>query len=1148
MKRRSTRRNPPKIDEGAGKSKVITFFLRHMQRHKDPRRALSEARAAVLPNFYPEIIEKLLATPAYRWAVVGDPFPGHLRTQRRTQFMLCDENREFTWSAIVLTRYDARLRSFVKLRVEYEKFYLTGNFEAASKVLSEVRVQFGQSVWLISSEIQLLSMWKGLAAQKAYLERILEDAQTATRYAWLAYYNSIRAEENVTLSGVRDIISGINNSGGLRDYATYHLNPYDLSEVENPIGILALEEQSPIIDRLHAHTIVAALSIAKHGSAPKYIVDGLQMLQGICDPTITNLLESTQPRLYGQSKPDWTPFDLYTRGDYFELLRRADFQPELRARARLYAEFLEPPLVDTPAKKIEQVMAEMLSVTEGFVRAKQTLQKLALVCPNWPLALELADFIEGFGIDETEPSPRAYLAALAGGASNPRNALVLDRNQGGAEFRRALRSLSPGSICLDLKHVVVEPWTPEETPEQNSRPVMPTYRQQARQGNSLQLCGRFEEASEVFKRATQHGPQFARMNARLGMFRATLSAGDVRSATIMAVDHFLDKPGVFRLYPLDYLSEAALKYGADREISMSVAVLLHTASRHGKRRAQWERGLSDVYENVLTLEGVKRATELRVDSAQITALFLYFLRYICVPRVMEDSIEFKSVDDIESDRITILRRLMELDPDCVGAYSEEIRSITRDRDACRLLATVEANMVYADEDGLFISIEETLKSSLERYRTLLLSPELDYQAEHISKLVAVLIDKAGGVEAKDLMLINSARDGVLESMVLNFIHAFALDPAHGLNTHLSTTIRHGVLEGRIKTAFSEEDLLASPNGINSWTLPASWSRLAGGERRIIDQISSHLGRFTSKVDELVALFRDELIQVRRVDSFRRGLYVFLDTDRAIARLRELIGPNTDHFELARVLFDACWEMVDASHVEIQSQIELKLRDGLDNATDRLLQSLDGEEFRRIGLVDSVLRARTIMQAKVNEISTWFTRSARGGQAPFELDSAVRVAGMQIENCYGKRVLNFSVEIEQGRSLGGKYLNGFVEVLFLLFQNVVRHSVLEGQLVEVICKIRSAAQDIEIRVSHRIPDGWDLAIIENEIKRALEKHQGSAYLQLAPQERGSGLSKLKRIITHELRTTFTLEISITGDRYFEAAVQLLASDLYAPISS
>lgn len=1109
----------PRHPANLSRSKIISFFMRLMERQQDRRSAMNDARAATDPKYYGEIIQRLIANPQYKWALVGHPFPAtpeHI--QRKIKLGRCDPDREFTWSANVLKLYEEELRDFVVLRTRYENEFLHGNYPQASDTLEQIQTSHGYSHWLVSSRIQLLATSEGLQAQKKYLEELLEK-NISPIFGWISYYCSLRSEENYSLGSILEVTSGTRNNPPLFDYVTYHLNPYHILDVDDPVNIISWEEMHPVIDRLHAHVVAAKLTLSRD-SKTDCVLKSLEMLTNICDPAIERLIRVARE----ESNQEATNiYDDYLSGDYNKVLSSNITSAELRALSLLQSSITAEDSASIISQAV-RCMSEMLLPREGYLRAKQQLQKIALLCGHLPLTTEIASFIARtlptLPVSDDFSAIEKY-ATLSYGRGryclptstrflNKYNLEISESTAGTAPTQKLIRALREGNeelLCSAL-----------------SQDIRDYY------AGCIKLShGNAVEAEIRFRAAANSPIEYVRSIADIGIFESLRAKGDLAAAVKLAVNTSLKTPDRFRLYPFETLASEIRDQSSDID-PILVAVLFHFASR---TNSTWDGELSDAYENTLNSRGVVRPSELDIDN--IDPVLLYFLRDICVPRIMEDSTEFASVDDVEAERILICQHLLSKDSDNIPQYADEIKTITREKNVSALLKHVEANMIYVDTSGVSTVVHDSLKESYERYQVLLASPDLGYQAEQINRMIKELVTKLGGKESWDIALTSSEKAGLFTEMREYFLETFATNPAYGLDTNLSTSIRHGVIEGHIRAPFVEEDLLAIRDGNENWKLPETWAeKLATAPPTELNELTKSFGRFAQRVEDTVHLYRDELIHIRRNDNKRQGLFFLQAQDDEIIKLAQSISVSTSYDEFLSYLFEHAWKLLDKSMVEIKSRIRRDLLGTLKSATEALVKSATSiQSARQTGLVDAIARAQTSMQAKVEEIANWFRRPTDVRNSPFDVELALLVAAQQIKNCYTGAPLDYDHKIDGNLRIEGAFLNGLVEVVFLFLQNAVRHSGFHEQKrnTPISIKVSEADGEIALEFKNSLAPTIDLCDRRAIASAALLKHSSDSAISMANSEGGSGLSKLKRILKFDIKRSYRLNLEVTDDRSF-----------------
>lgn len=655
----------------------------------------------------------------------------------------------------------------------------------------------------------------------------------------------------------------------------------------------------------------------------------------------------------------------------------------------------------------------------------------------------------------------------------------------------------------------------------------------------------YDVASLFYKEALDSEKPFVVNRGSAYLYRVLLASSKTSEALTVLVDHCLESASAYRLYPLEQLIEK-IKSNTNLSSTISFAILLNIAARNIS--SKWERDISDAYESIMQRYNCNRPSKLLDRAKEIGDLRLvYFLRHICIPRVFDDTIDFENVTEIDNERIAVCQRLIELDPTNKDEYATEIKAITREANIYQALKKVESSKIFVDEAGIRSAVEVTLKDAFERFQRLSRSPDLTYQVERISKLIGDLLSDNPTFDLKDLRLPASEREALFSNMVGEFTTQFAINPAYGLDTHLSTTIRHGSFEGHIRSPLAVQDLLVSKGDRDDdYALPKRWADVfESASSDEISEIKRALAKFTVRVQDQLSLYLRELLHIRGMDTHTKGLFNFLASSEELLDFMKTIGENTQYAEFVDRMFAFCWSSVERSLFNIRNELQRGMLPAIDSAVISLLGStshlsnLPGySQFR-----DAIINGRTNVQSAIETVSNWFRRPLDFAREPFEFDLALDVARKQITNCYVKTSMEPSIAVSISSKIAGRFLDGMVEILFILLQNIIRHSGYETSPRDV--KLQAIENDgsVSIQIGNGVADSVSISDLQVLACEAAGNYQRDTAMKLARQEGGSGLSKVWRIVEYDFAVKHSIALEVSEEsRRFEVTLKL--SDIIA----
>lgn len=1114
-------------------------FRRQLHSVKNLRAGLSLARMMVKPEQIPPIVHQLSRTPLYAQLLAPMTFPMSLRafTPKRRLEKTSTEG-ELMWCASVLSLYASKLSMFVKHRDDYYRAYLHADFVEAERLIDLIQESFGFSLWLLGNRLQLLQATKGLQAQKSFLEEFVSTEGINQFIAWITYFLSLRAEDNVSYSSFELETEDVLGKSWLRDYVLHHWLPSSFTSIEDAGRPISVEEPHPIIDRFETFVAMSLNYCVKYGAGnSRLLVTALEQIEGIGDTTTRRMLMVLRDG-YDQQGANVLQFaDVYTEGHYHEVIDSDCESLELVARAYALVG-RRPPLDEKPSlrNQIVALMYDVLSMSLDAPQSRQKLKKLALLCPAYSLTFQIAAFLErthdhviGGGTSDLD-----LATALSSSLDNPWSTSALDRICVGEPWLHQMLIAHPNSPAIKLRHALS---TADVTKLQLGEISLPQHRQAMYMGHIHFQKGDFTTAAASYLLATESTVDYISHTSKRYLFETYYANGQLYEAVQLAIDQILANPSAALSYPLEDLAKKYLNH-ADFRSSMDLAVLLHLATRYCN--AKLERDISNIYENILSAEGISRPSVLTDRAGQYNHdRLVYFLRYICVPRILDDTTCFDSVEEIDTERIAVCQALLRLDPQNVASYQAEIRAITRGSEVANLLSKMQTSKIYVDEAGVLESLEVNLKESLMRYRQLLSSPSLAYQTEKLSKRLSEMLNSKGHPEFKDLKLPASELEGLFNAILLEFVSEFALSPAYGLDTHVSTSIRHGAFEGHLRRPLAIENLLCIKQN-KEYILPATWRlKLPDLEGDNYDLLQKLLAKFTQRFEEIIHGYLKEKLQIRLVgDSV--AMFDFHSSPTEIQSLMDGVTPSTDLNDLEDRLLSHCWMLTTRSLDAIRADLLDYAATQIGIAFDALVRGVESkiEHASVTPLMDAIARSRTAFQIAIEDVAGWFQRPTDLSRDPFDIEVATHVALQQIANCYVKNPIEPIFDLSIKEKIDGRMLDGLCEILFVLLQNVILHSGLGEQRAKVFISAQRCGEALVLECKSYLAGDVSLAERRACAVDAMKKYQRDSALKMARKEGGSGLSKVWRIAEFDLRVQHGIELLVSEEREFVARLSLI----------
>jgi hypothetical protein len=1084
------------------------------------RLGLGNARTITDCFSFGKIVEEIKSVPLYLKLIAPTQFPSALAEMKKgipSIFML-ESHEELMWSGAVLSIFKEKLCDFMNAKEDFECAFLNSSFEKALNILKKIEEDFGQSIWLLKSKISTLQLLYGLKDQKDYLEEIVNTEFFSIHAALVAYHTSIRSEENVTSSEVENELAEY--PGDITFYFTYHLTPANLDRITDPSVVLCVEETQTIIDRLLAHIAMLQLYFASANFKKQHLDEIIRLSAWIPDKSIENIttVSGAQPARINDN--ELYMYEQYALGNYRNAPKLSGHMIELLSYERAHRSQCLDSENPSLYQEVISLMAKTVTYATGQVKIKNRLGKIAMISPSLALSTSISNFLENSNqtpaIDTC--TRKSSLALINGSISNPNIWRLLAKNQLVHEFSVFLTPEQNDFNSVRLFRFMEEDL--EEGTKHISELALPDYRLHTYIGHLAFKHGQYEVSEENYKLALASKTAYPQDRVRSYLFDSVFAQGKIEYAVQLAVEHCLRNRNVVELYPLEELSKAALGASALRS-EITTAILVHLTARHVHMK--WERKLSDIHENVLYKARVEKPSQLLDRSASFEPQMLtYFLRHVCVSRILDDSSAYSSVEEIEEERIAICQWLITLDPEHKNSYATEIKDITRNENIASMWQKFQSGKVYVDEDGLRNFLAPSFKETFRRYVVLRDSPSLNTQAEKLAKALERIL-KDGNSGFKNIKLPASEAESLFDTMIYQFVSTFATHPAYGLDTHLSTAIRHGVFEGHIRTALINMLCIKIED---RYLLPEGFRLKISHYVETMEKVNSAFIRFTKKIESLISLYLSDYFRIYS-DQHTSGLFSFVLPDEVRADAMARMHNISEYEEFMNEFFSVAWQLTDISTQAIKENIENSLKKQIYQAFDLVLQTLrPAIPDTAFSIVEQeVVDARLRIQRTLDDMSSWFNRPLKSYPDEIDLEMIVEVALKQIANCYTDDKLIPSVNYSADRRLKGSVMTGLVETLFILLQNIIIHGGVERDLKGVVLAFNLVSNSLTITVENPIGPAVDALQLTNSIAEALERYRTGSGLTKASTEGGSGLSKIWRIMEFEIKKLHSLELEL-----------------------
>lgn len=1109
-------------------------------------------------------IKKLAKIPEFKKYISGLPFPKNARELKEAPRLMITHSldRELYWNACILSMYTNEINTFIRLREKFECFLLNGDYRNAKFILDKIEEELGFSIWLLENRIALIEESEGIEKQKEFVK----STNTNHIVSIMTYVLSVRAEKNVSYAKYESYIRksiyerkrefhehDINYY--FTDYILFKLQPFSRL-VGNYSNVLYFESDSSIIDRYLTFIKVGQI-ICSDSGLEKYLIS-LQraislIINKIDDYQINNICYYLGINsCYIHNDKSFNIIDMldcYNTGRYQKC---AEICPSYILKNPTSIEFYEI-YIKSKIKLNEynfvekfdcikdKIISYMVDIVVKNERAKDSfceLLKLIYIYSSHSWAIQLFMFLVREFHDDNPDITNFYITfgELNSYLHNPRQAMIFKETCSRMEFYSRLIDTYGDSYTVTLfKALISEKETGIATLEQVG---LPLERYKKYKAQILRIYNCPLEAIDIYEELLNSEDFIIHQDAVTGLIRCYILTNMLDECLELMVSEILKNEKIVSILPLKELLDII---ETSKDIDLSGNISLPIAYDIYTKYIESDKDIikAEVCEDFLFSHNLDKPSKIIKYIEQIEKVKLvYFLKNVCIPQVLDSSPTYNSTEEIEKERMAVCQLLVTLDPQNSDVYSEEIKSITQRLIIKNGIREIEQSKIYVNVEGIKKSIEKTFKESYNRYLSLPNFNEGEGIDNHSKKLRDMGIDLW-------LTIPRNEKYELFITMVCELRDAFVSSNEYGLDGYLSTGIRHGTLLSKLRNPIEVNYLITQKDNITGiYKDNEYWkNKYYGINVNTLTQLLTFLADFSRQIDELIELLRGEWIQIKTEEKGSKGLFDFtinrwmFSSELNAIKLDADVSSNYEEF--VDIILNKLWEMTDISLERIRNEISTNLKCRFNSVFDILQQdiSLIEQEVNFKELHSFINKSRTSIQYELDKIANWFKRSRESEINEYDISLPIDIGIEMIKNIYQSRTINLIIGKRTKCNLKGKTLKSFVDIVFILLDNIVKH-----------CKIEDTAPEVKIEFFHE--DEILYFVIENEISKDINIENSNEkleqirkalaegkYMDNVRKEGGSGFHKIGKILRVDLKCSSEIDFSFSKNFTFKVVIRI-----------
>jgi hypothetical protein len=1090
--------------------------------------------------------KKFAMSPAYRGLLIPSPFPKALSHLPKNGFFNeFGYPNELAWCASFCSQFSAEIQQFLAARSKVELSFLAGDYSSIGHILTELEKSYGLSIWLIENQINLHSSEGGSASSRRYTNSLnLETAPVAFQYilSWLFYRCSSSVSKATFDKHLKEACPpkyGITHLTHLWNGSSLPITP------EIAAQMLSFTDNFPIFDRYESllatlQTIVASGTLdGSDLETTRSIVTHL--LAEITDPRLTRL----NIALGGQDRAPHFDGLLHSFADKTSsaesITQTEQWNVEklftaLRAEKHFGRDLFAPERVTEKPNSIlsalEEDIRHIVNLSDSAIDARVRLQKLQLTHANSSWASSLA-FALARQINDgvtSYPTHEQRVYAFRGTADHPELGAFL----GGADicnwYNEKAREQFPSS------GEAVEAWSIVGNGGVSSSSISDNQIYQAvKQLRTGDIDGAIARLETFI--GGDHGPYWE--DASLLLVRLFLQRKSVAEASDIAANLFVASRYYGITLPVkDLISEILKEHDLPMSRSatrgkMSVAVIFDIYSRYISPDRDAER--ADAFKDVLRKEGKDRASLLGdTRSAVSIDLLIYFLRFVCVPDVLDQSTALTNTREVEDERAAILVLLSNLfgqsGKTAPATLKDELREIRTRQVVRETTLRLDQSKIYVNVDGIRRALDVVLRESWTRYQHVY-QDDLSPAMTDLERLMREVL----GDKLKIVQLDSHASDArsLFREMIVRLRDEFTLNKEFGLNSNLSTNIRHGYVLREIRSPLTARNLITNKDSDSgSYRKSTFWiDRLPEHSDERAELLSSIISEFSAAIDEKIDHLNRRLLRIRS-EANPEGLFNYDLSEAAMAAVMHKWSLAPTYDEFLDTVFGSFWDATESNLARIRRHLKGPFLKDLNEIVGTFESSVEKSrlDVELPSLKSAIMLVRSEIRSAVERVENWFTLSGNNEYPDFELEIAFK-AGIQTVKTYYKNV----DIVESYRTSGAIPLRGwclpmFARLFFLVLDNAAMHGAKnrENLVIEATAELTSDILSLKLR--NDLDEKHDRDEMIKIVSGINSEYGKERAMDLLGEEGGSGYPKIWKLLKTDLNRSHDLSVSYDGNHF------------------
>lgn len=503
------------------------------------------------------------------------------------------------------------------------------------------------------------------------------------------------------------------------------------------------------------------------------------------------------------------------------------------------------------------------------------------------------------------------------------------------------------------------------------------------------------------------------------------------------------------------------------------------------------------------------------------ARLVSFLKTVWIDENL-NMVGFQSTQEVRNNRIHIIQLLIQIDPANEISYADEIRELTLIETIWRGLRHINQTRIFVNEAAITRWAEKELSPEFERWK--LLSRSSDSKVADVDQLIQEYLLSFDASSFKLISSPVSEGDAILLSIMDRLLRRFLQDPADGLDSYLSSRIRHGSLKGTILGPLEEAGLI----GATDEEIRSFLNRMLGAaNQEKIEDVLNAIKGLGDSILRIINRIVNEEIHILSAKNPHGKISVVLNKDFINPTFIQLIEESNFPFFVASC-YHAFWNFLKIPLNHLSEYFRTNIKNEIQAEFDVCLEALSHSGLTTSPLSSSLKTVATTIQTQCDLIANWFNAGKSIVHETYTLQEAIEIAKASTKNVYRlfpAHVISNNIGVNS-LPLTSFGLSAITDGLYVMFENAWKHSGFGADIesIELSCELDNENNILQIEVKNPVSESRYKELISGEYNEICKRIDMSN-IEKAKLEGGSGIPKLCRLVRKIDNAAYPTPLSI-----------------------